>query len=274
MATVLVTGCGSGIGRVTAARLFELGHDVYAGVRKSDQLVARSAGPDGRGSLRWVPLDVTMRDQVEGAVSGLRQEFGRVDAVVNNAGQSMFAALEETSDDDIRAILDSNVLGPFRVARAVLPIMRDQGSGVIINISSLAGFAPQAYLGAYAGSKAALDAMSLCLAAEVREFGIRVIVVSPGSFTTESHNKRRPPSLDAGVPRYRAVMQAKKARSIKLKTDRHPIVVADAIADLIGSDVAPARVFIGDDAQRLAAQRRGFSDEGYVAMLSEGIAAL
>jgi NAD(P)-dependent dehydrogenase (short-subunit alcohol dehydrogenase family) len=273
MATVLVTGCGSGIGRVTATRLFELGHDVYAGVRKADQVAARSVGPDGRGSLRWVLLDVTAPDQVEAAVSGLKQEFGHVDAVVNNAGQSMFAALEETSDEDIRAILDSNLLGPFRVARAALPIMRDQGAGVIINVSSLAGFAPQAYLGAYTGSKAALDAMSFCLAAEVREFGIRVIVVSPGSFTTESHNKRRPPSLDAGVPRYRAVMQAKKGRSIKLKTDRHPITIADAIADLIVSDVAPARVFIGEDAQRMAAERHGFSDEEYIAMMSEGIAA-
>src|SRR3954462_15767862 len=100
MASVLVTGCGSGIGRVTAERLCELGHDVYAGVRRPEEL-DRPNRTTGNGSLRWVPLDVTNPEQVASAVSGLAEEFGRVDAVVNNAGQSMFAALEETSDDDI-----------------------------------------------------------------------------------------------------------------------------------------------------------------------------
>jgi NAD(P)-dependent dehydrogenase (short-subunit alcohol dehydrogenase family) len=271
MAVVLITGCGSGIGRVTAQRLAELGHNVHAGVRHGDQ------APPGRaravGSLTYVPLDVTDPAQAQRAVTDVLAEFGRIDALVNNAGSSMFAALEETSDDDLRAIFETNTVGSLRLARLVLPAMRAQGTGTIINISSLAGFAPRPYLGAYAASKSALEALSFCLAAEVREFGVRVVVVSPGSFKTGSHHKRRPPGVDCGVERYRAVLAAKKRESVEFKVGRDPIEVANVIADCIASAAPPARVFVGADAERLAAERRSLADDEYVDRLATAIGA-
>jgi NAD(P)-dependent dehydrogenase (short-subunit alcohol dehydrogenase family) len=272
MAVVLITGCGSGIGRVTAGRLVELGHNVHAGVHRGDQALQPDR-PRAVGSLTYVPLDVTDPAQAQRAVMDVLARFGRIDALINNAGSSMFSALEETSDDDLRAIFETNTVASLRLARLVVPAMRSRGTGTIINISSLAGFAPRPYLGAYAASKSALEALSFCLGAEVREFGIRVVVVPPGSFKTDAHLKRCPLGLDTGVERYRAVLAAKKRDSVEFKAGRDPIEVANVIAGCIAAAAPPARVFVGTDAERLAAERRSLADDEYVDRLAAAIAA-
>ena len=170
---VLVTGASSGLGKAAAEHLSSRGSRVFAGARRPD------AARFGKG-VESLQLDVTDDASVARAVADVIARAGRIDALVNNAGGSILGAIEETTLDQARALFDTNVFGVLRMSLAVLPHMRRQKSGRIVNISSVVGFLPAPYMGVYAASKHAIEGLSESMDHEVRGFGIRVVVVEPG----------------------------------------------------------------------------------------------
>ena len=169
---VLITGASSGIGRVTAELLAAQGHRVFGGVR-----APATTRPLAGAEL--VPLDVRDDASVKACVDEVRSRAGRVDVLVNNAGVNLVGAVEETSVSQAQALFDTNVLGVLRMLQAVLPGMRRQGVGLIINISSILGFIPAPFMGVYGSTKHAIEGLSESLDHEVRAFGIRVVLIEP-----------------------------------------------------------------------------------------------
>jgi NAD(P)-dependent dehydrogenase (short-subunit alcohol dehydrogenase family) len=161
----LVTGASSGIGQATAELLAAHGFTVFG--------TSRTPIQDTR-SYTWLPLDVRSDDSVQAAVQSLLAQAGRIDVLVNNAGYVQFGAIEESNVADAQAQFDTNLFGVIRMVKAVLPVMRKQGSGRIINISSIVGHIAAPYGGLYGASKFALEGLSESLSAEVRQFGVSV----------------------------------------------------------------------------------------------------
>ncbi|MFB7508345.1 SDR family oxidoreductase [Streptomyces broussonetiae] len=186
MTAVLVTGCSSGIGLETALAFARRGDRVHACVRRADSAEELLRRAHAEGLTLDVPLlDVTDDASVTAAVTALQDRHGPVDALVNNAGIDRTGPAETMPLDQARLLMETNFWGPLRMSRAVLPAMRARGSGVIVNVSSLAGrtFAVP-HGGFYAASKAAVGALSEALSAEVRPLGIRVVCLEPGSFAS------------------------------------------------------------------------------------------
>lgn len=180
-AVVLVTGCSTGIGREAVAHLREAGFLVVATARKLEA-IQDLARP---GEVEVDLLDVTDGDDRERVVDSILQRHGRLDALVNNAGWGAVAAMEETTGDLMQRMFDTNVFGAHELTRLVLPAMRRQGSGRIVNIASVAGHIAVPMMGAYCATKFALRAMTLALDTEIRPFGLRACLVEPGFIRTE-----------------------------------------------------------------------------------------
>lgn len=181
--TVLITGCSSGIGEATAARLARAGWIVYATARKPETLAdLASAG------CRTLALDVTREESMSSATDTVLSETGRIDALVNNAGYSQSGAVETLDLDDVRRQFETNVFGLLRMCQLVLPSMREQGSGRIVNISSMGGRLVFPGGGAYHATKYAVEALSDAMRFEVAGFGVEVVIVEPGLITTNFEN--------------------------------------------------------------------------------------
>ncbi len=170
---VLVTGASTGIGAAVAARLFGAGHKVFGTSRKE------GAAPPAAG-VRMLVMDVRREASVAQAVAQVLESAGRIDVLVNNAGVGIAASVEDTRPDDMQRQMDTNFLGPLRVCQAVLPAMRAQGSGRIIQMSSIAARIGIPFQGAYSASKSALEGMSEALSMELKPFGIDVVMIQPG----------------------------------------------------------------------------------------------
>ncbi|MEU2227788.1 SDR family oxidoreductase [Streptomyces sp. NPDC018347] len=201
MRSVLVTGCSSGIGLETALAFARRGDRVHACVRDPAGAGELRARARAEGLTLDVPrLDVTDDASVHAAVTAVTEAHGPVDVLVNNAGVDHTGPVETMPLDRARTLMETNLWGPLRMARAVLPGMRARGSGVIVNVSSLAG---RTYAvphgGFYAASKAALGALSEALYAEVQPFGVRVVCLEPGSFAT-AIRRESPAGATAGQP--------------------------------------------------------------------------
>lgn len=179
MKTVLITGCSSGIGAATASRLVASGWDVWASARRPEALADLAAA-----GCRTVALDVTDEGSMTAAVDTVLDASGRLDALVNNAGYSQSGALESLDVDDVRRQFETNVFGLLRLTQLVLPAMREQRSGRIVNIGSMGGKLTFPGGGAYHASKYAVEALSDALRYEVSGFGIKVVLIEPGLITT------------------------------------------------------------------------------------------
>lgn len=169
---VFVTGVSSGIGRATAERFAKLGSKVFGSVRDIKKVQAIPG-------VEFVEMDLRDDTSVKRAVEAIVGKAGRIDVLVNSAGGTMVGSVEETSIPEAQALFDTNVFGTLRVTQAVLPHMRRQRSGRIINVSSVLGFLPAPYMGLYSASKHAVEGMSETLDHEVRNFGVRVVLVEP-----------------------------------------------------------------------------------------------
>jgi NAD(P)-dependent dehydrogenase (short-subunit alcohol dehydrogenase family) len=183
----LVTGSSTGLGRALCERLLETGEAVACSVRDTksvEDLVRRY--PD---QAIAVALDVTLPRSIERAVDTVLERMGRVDVLVNNAGYGVVGALEEFDEAEVRRVFDANVLGVYRVTRALLPHLRERGSGHILNVSSMGGLVAGAGFGMYNATKFAIEGMSEALAQEVAPFGIKVTIVEPGPFRTDFRNR-------------------------------------------------------------------------------------
>jgi len=181
----LVTGVSSGIGLATAKKLIERGFHTFGTIRETSQPRSLAAG------LEIVRLDVRDNESVREGVQEVLDRAGRIDALINNAGTVLFGSLEETSIDEAKELFDTNFFGVLRMCQGVLPIMRQQDYGRIINISSVLGFLPAPYMGIYAATKHAIEGYSESLDHEVRRFGIRVSMIEPGFTRTKLSQKRQ-----------------------------------------------------------------------------------
>ena len=182
---VLITGASSGIGKACAAHLAARGFRVFGAQRHRPPAETAARG------VEMLAMDVNDDHSVDAGVRALLAQAGRIDAVVNNAGNAYMGAVEDTSIAEAKAQLETNFFGVLRVCRAVLPIMRRQGGGHIINISSLAGVLGLPFSGLYSASKFALEGMTESLRWETRRFGIRVVLIEPGDFATQLPAARR-----------------------------------------------------------------------------------
>jgi len=217
----LVTGASSGIGKATAERLFKAGYKVYG--------TSRRKASAQKGSFEMLSLDVTSDESVATAVSELLSREGRIDLLVNNAGFSTApAGAEESSMEQARSVFDTNFFGIVRMTRAVLPHMRRQRSGRIINIGSIFGFLPMPYMALYAATKHAVEGYSESLDHELRTLGIRVSVIEPANTRTQFDANLL--QADAKLDEYRHVREAVGKRLAELIDDAdEPAVVAEAV---------------------------------------------
>jgi NAD(P)-dependent dehydrogenase (short-subunit alcohol dehydrogenase family) len=178
-----ITGCSTGFGRELAKILLARGYRVVATARDPNKIDDLVKGHGGNALA--VALDVEKQPEIEAAVEAAKRKFGRIDVLVNNAGYGYLAAIEEGDDADIRSVFETNVFGLAALIRAVLPIMRHQKSGAIVNISSMGGFIGFPGSGYYAATKFAVEGLSESLSKEVAPFGIKVLIVEPGPFRTD-----------------------------------------------------------------------------------------
>lgn len=234
----LVTGVSSGIGRETAQLLAQRGFRVFGTVR--DQHTTDVIA--GVGVIR---LDVTNETSVAEAVQSVLQKAGHLDALVNNAGYALVGAVEETSIQEAQQQFDTNFFGVLRMTQAVLPAMRRQGSGRIVNISSVAGFLPTPYLGIYAASKHALEGYTETLDHEVRRFGIRALLVEPGFTNTslDSKGKAALGVLEAYVPERERVTEVIQQR---IANGSNPRTVAEVVYRALTSNSPRLRYPAGE----------------------------
>ena len=256
MSVVFVTGCRSGIGLATALAFARRGDTVYATMRDPSRATHLSEVAARESlDLECSALDVTDRTAVDMVVSGLIARHGPIDVLVNNAGTGGVAtAIEEIDEDVARQIVETNLWGPFHLIRAVLPAMREQGRGVIVNVSSITTrFEGQPALALYGVSKIALSHLSESLQAELEGSGIRVIAVEPGPFATEIYPADRL-VVDASSPYAALVGEVDRAIADLIRTAEDPAVAADEIVALVDDPRAGGRTLVGAVAIELVAE--------------------
>lgn len=238
-----ITGTSRGFGREWAIAALDRGDRVAATARNTDSLVdLRERYGDAVLALR---LDVTDRAAVTAAVDQAHQHFGRLDVIVNNAGYGLFGMIEEVSETEARAQIDTNVFGALWVTQAALPYLRGQGSGHIIQVSSIGGISAFMGTGLYAASKWALEGFSQSLAQEVAPFGIHVTLIEPGGFSTDwggsSAIHATALSAYAGVKE-----MAEAARQSRVSKPGDPVASGRAILKVVDADEPPLRIFFGE----------------------------
>lgn len=211
-------------------------------------------------------LDVKDADSIESAVQGAIARHGRIDVLVNNAGYGFQGAVEATTIDQARALFDTNVFGVMRVTQAVLPYMRAHGSGVIINISSLAAIATNPFSGVYSASKRAIEAISEALHYEVSPFGIRVAIIEPGSFPTEFGEKQSALGDTAAAYADRLTLWNEAYGRLPGRDEpADPSLVAEVVFEAATDANFPLRRLVGSDAEMIAALRAELDDANFEA---------
>lgn len=241
----LVTGASSGFGRSIAEAALAAGDTVVLTARRTESLEdLRAAHPD---RVAVLALDVTDHARITEVVAEVVLWYGRVDVLVNNAGRGLIGAVEETTDRELRDLMDLHFFGPAALTRAVLPHMRRQGSGAIVQMSSMGGRFSFPGVGAYSATKFALEGLSEALAGEVASFGVKVLVVEPGSFRTSFHGSlafAKPIAAYDGV--VSPIREALPAGDGLQPGD--PAKAAAAILTALGAEDTPLRLPLGNDA--------------------------
>lgn len=250
----LVTGASSGIGRATARILAARGAVVYGTTRQDPDTVEleRSRERPRPTNVHLLRMDVDDPRSVDDGVQQILSEQGRIDGVVNCAGFGIAGAVEDTSDQEARAIFETNLLGILRVCRAVLPAMRRQRHGTIVNLSSIAGRIAVPFQGLYSATKFAVEGLTEAIALEVRPFGIRVVLVEPGDFHTAFTDRRRRTDASARGPYYDRFAEALGVSETDERSGSGPEPIARLIGRILSSSRPRARYVIGPPAQRIA----------------------
>jgi len=238
-----ITGAARGFGRVWAEAALERGDKVVATARNTNAL----NGLVERHGDRILPLalDVTDAQQVRDAVAQAHQHFGRLDVVLNNAGYALVGAIEEARPEDVKAEFETNFFGALRVIQAALPILRNQNSGHILGVSSVAGIVAGPMTGFYNASKWALEALHDSLAQEVAAFGIKVTLIEPGAYATDFAS---PMSLQMseGLDDYKALRMRVFAQSAHIDFGE-PQATAQAVLQIVDAAQPPLRFFLGTE---------------------------
>jgi NAD(P)-dependent dehydrogenase (short-subunit alcohol dehydrogenase family) len=265
MATVLITGCSSGFGELAALTFADRGHQVVATMRT----LGKSEALNDRDDIAQFALDVTDSGSVESAVAAAIGAVGPLDVVVNNAGVELFGPVHLLSDDEVRAVFDTNVIGVVRVVRAVVPHMLARGSGTIVNVGSVAGLVGAPYSGGYAASKHAVEALSEAMHFELSQAGIRVRVVEPGQFATLlGANAAHAAAMPVGSAEYDRWQRYREAQRTLVNGEPAPAqLVADAIYAAAIDEPGRLRHPVGADADLIIATKSSMSFEDFDATM-------
>ena len=243
----LITGCSSGFGRAIALAALQAGDFVGVGARKFEDIKELlNAYPDTAFALK---LDVTDAAQVKAAVANLVDHFGRIDVLVNNAGVGYFGSIEESNEEEVRRMFEINFWGLSTVTREVLPIMRKQHAGHIINIASIGGLTSFPALGYYHATKYAVDGFSETLYKELAPIGIHVTIVAPGAFRTDWAG-RSANEAPVQIADYATTAGALREwlRAVNGNQPGDPARAAAAILKVVSADTPPLRLLLGVDA--------------------------
>ena len=236
-----ITGASRGFGRIWTEAALQRGDKVAATARKLESIA--DLNEKYGTSVLTLAVDVTQPEQVKTAVNAAHAHFGRLDVVLNNAGYSLVATIEEAHADDIRQLYNTNVLGPVSVIQAALPLLRKQGSGHLVGVSSTLGHLSYPVIGYYCSSKWAFEAIHESLAAEVGQFGIDVTIVEPGAYATEFGSQESLRFADS-QPIY-AELKAEVFGNIQDLEKGNPEATPEAIFALVDAPNPPLRLFLG-----------------------------
>jgi NAD(P)-dependent dehydrogenase (short-subunit alcohol dehydrogenase family) len=242
-----ITGCSTGFGKELAKLVLARGWRAVVTARKLDPLEELTSGRENNALA--LPLDVTDPAQIGQAVQKAREKFGRIDVLVNNAGYGYLAAVEEGEDDQVRAIFETNFFGLVNLTNAVLPGMRKQRSGHIVNFSSIGGLMSFAATGYYHATKYAVEGLSESLSIELAPLGIKVLIVEPGPFRTDWAGRSLLESKTV-IDDYdtTAGERRRQSRERSGKQQGDPVRAAEAIMEAVGSENAPLRLLLGKPA--------------------------
>jgi NAD(P)-dependent dehydrogenase (short-subunit alcohol dehydrogenase family) len=271
--TVLVTGCSSGIGLATCHVLSRNNFRTYGTVRnlskakKIQDLINRESLP-----LKILHLDVTDNQSIKLAIKRILSDTGRIDVLINNAGYGMFGPIEEITTQEFKKQFETNFFGTIRVIKAIVPIMRKQGNGIIVNISSMVGRFGVPLNSAYVSSKFAVEGLSETIAFELEEFGIRVIIIEPGVVKSDFFQNVRVKGMDPNSP-YHKLMKMRVAfldKTMK-NSGTSSYDVASTILGALNSKDLKFRYVVGNDATNAIRMRNSLPDRKFMEWIRVGI---
>jgi NAD(P)-dependent dehydrogenase (short-subunit alcohol dehydrogenase family) len=266
----IVTGSSSGIGLDASVTLAQNGFLTYATMRNLDKSsIVKAAADKEQLPIKVVQLDVTDDHSVKDAIRDIVSEAKRIDVLINNAGFGLVGAFEDLSIDEIKDQYETNVFGLIRVTQAVLPIMREQKSGIIVNISSGAGLFGYPGGSAYVSSKFAIEGLSESISYELDQFGIKVVLIEPGFIKTNFSNAMAiaKKAQDPSSP-YSQMMQKIQTRSNEMaKTGSSVDVVTKAILNAVATERPNLRYLAGKDVETWAANKKTMSDSQFHDMM-------
>ena len=268
----LVTGSSSGIGHEIALVLARNGYFTFATMRDLQKISKLESIKDEENlSLEFVQLDVTNEESVRIAVQTIQDDKDRIDVLVNNAGYGLSGAFEDLSIDEIKTQFETNFYGLIRTTQAVLPIMRKQRSGIIVNISSGAGRFGYPMGSAYVSTKFAIEGLSESLSFEVEPFGIKVILIEPGMIRTNfsSASVLAKKSLDPNSPYARIMKSMEKGIKQLLENASSSQLVANITFEAISSDKPRLRYLAGKDVEQWIEAKKKMTDEEFHNMIKQ-----
>jgi NAD(P)-dependent dehydrogenase (short-subunit alcohol dehydrogenase family) len=237
-----ITGSSKGFGRIWAEAALERGDSVAATARETSSLDALLETYGGR--VQALELDVTDKAAIDHAVASAHERFGRLDVVVNNAGYGQFGAIEEVSEQEARRQIETNLFGPLWVTKAAVPILREQGSGHILQVSSIGGVHAFPTIGLYHASKWGLEGFSQSLAYELEDFGVKVTIVEPGGFATDWSGPSAGRAEEMAIYDEVRANRFKRLGAVRSRPG-DPQATGPAILELVDSEDPPLRVFLG-----------------------------
>ncbi len=270
MANVLITGCSSGFGLLSAVEFARQGHSVWATMRNLEKAgPLRDAAAAAGVQIETAQLDVRDDASVRRAVADMIARAGRIDILVNNAGVGIVAAVEDCDDDETLRVFDTNVFGAMRLIRAVLPHMRAQRSGRIVNIGSMAGVVSSQFRGVYGATKSALAALSEAMYLELSPWNIATCVVEPGFFET-SIGENRMKTRRQGASDYAPLLEKYEGGSSSSPpgTERdNPDAVVEVILRAALEDAPKRHYIVGKDAEALTALKAKLPDDDFARVI-------
>ena len=259
---ILITGASAGIGKATAIQLLHEGHIVYGAARRVEKM--KELVELGGSSIK---LDITNEDDIQLTIKKIIDEQGRIDVLINNAGYSVYGAVEDVSIEDARRQFEVNLFGLGALTQKVLPYMRKQKSGHIINVTSIGGKIYMALGGWYHASKHALEGWSDCLRLETKQYGIKVSIIEPGAIETEFSDVMGQPMIDrskGGAYEHlsNAIMEANKG-AYDGSASTSPFIIAKTISKAIKSKNPKTRYAAGKMAKPILFLRKWLSDKAF-----------
>ena len=271
--TALVTGCSSGIGYSTCLLLARNNFKVYGTVRnlskanKIQEVIDKEKIP-----LKIILLDVNDSESIQNAIRDILYDSRKIDVLINNAGYGMFGPIEDITTEDVKLQFETNFFGVIRLIKEIVPIMRKQGNGTIVNISSMVGRFGVPLNAAYVSSKFAIEGLSESISYELAEFGIKIIVIEPGVVQSNFFNNLKINGLDTSSPYYE--LMKKRVSFLKTAMKNSPTSssqVANTILDALNSKSPEFRYVIGMDAKNSIQKKGSLSDKKFMKWVSDGI---